>query len=274
MPGSKLSLGPEAAAYLAHRYDLPLHPLLRIGQVPFAEGEDEQRKLLDAGRADLRRRGLIETDEVHPFLDDAWNLLAHPPLAVGLAVRDTKGTDFNAVLVEQERSTVQAYQADGDTAEELRDIVISRHEYGGPSGNAVALLGEITPGSGGSASLPSELLDTVGERMAANPNGSMSTALGSSGIRQADAQVLNKVFTAKRTKECVVTVRAFDRVVRRTHTLPVTLQFLGTEDGSYMTQKRTGGDGREWFTVAPTDGRKLAAKIDEMTRALTGPARG
>lgn len=273
MAGSKLSLGPAAAAYLVERYDLEPHPLLRTGRAPIDAGEDAQRELLDAGRADLKRRGLIETDEVHPFLDDAWNLLAHPPLAVGLAVRDHRGTDFNAVLVEHGRSTIQAYQADGDSEDDLRDIVISRHEYGGPSGNAANLLGEIKPGSGGSASVPTEIVETMLQRMSANPNGSMSTAMSSAGIRQADAQVLNKAFTAKRTKEAVITLRTFDSKVRRTHKLPVTLQFLGTEDGSYTTQKKPGGDGREWFTVAPTDSRKFASTIDEMAKALTAPAR-
>ncbi|MDR7301864.1 ESX secretion-associated protein EspG [Haloactinomyces albus] len=270
MGENRISITPDSAAYLCERFDIQLHPLLRVGRMPMEAGEDERRQAGEEGRRQLKQQGLIDTDEVHPFLNDAWHLLAHPPLAVGLAVQSRTGENFNAVLVEQSRNTIQAYQADGETPEELRDIVISRHEYGGPAGNAVNLLGGLRPAAGGSASLPAELLDTASKRMAADPSGSMPAALASSGVRQADAQVLAKAFGAPRTLDGVLTVRVYDRKVRRTHKLPTNLQVFATEDGCYLAQKKPGGDGREWFTLAPADGRKIAAALEEMVGALGG----
>ncbi|RCW38500.1 ESAT-6 protein secretion system EspG family protein [Halopolyspora algeriensis] len=272
MGDNRISIVPESAAYLCERFDTHLHPLLRVGRMP-GESEDERRQASEDARKQLMQQGLIRTDEVHPFLDDAWHLLAHPPLAVGLAVQSRAGENFNAVLVEQGRSTIQAYQADGQTPEELLDIVLSRHEYGGPAGNAVNLLGRLEPATGGSATLPAELLEEASKRMTTNSSGGMQTALASAGVRQADAQVLAKAFGAPRTLEGVFTVRSYDRKVRRTHKLPVKLQVFVTENGSYMAQKQPGGDGREWFTLAPTDSRKVAAKLEEMVKALAAPAR-
>ena len=171
------------------------------------------------------------------------------------------------MLVEHGRSTVQAYQADGSTPDELTDIVICRHEYGGPVGNVVELLGKIPPGQGASVSLPSEQLDQAGKRMQAGAPG-LAGALGASGIKHADAQTLARAFTAKRTLDGVITVRSYDQKVRRMHKLPVNLQFFATAEGSFITQKKPGRDGREWFTLAPADSRKLGAKIEEMVRAL------
>ncbi|CAM00503.1 ESAT-6 protein secretion system EspG family protein [Saccharopolyspora erythraea NRRL 2338] len=267
MAARTLSLPPLAAMYLCRRMDANLHPMLRVGRLPIEATEDDQRRAHEAGKQQLVERGLLEYDDLHPFLDDALHLLARPPLAVGLAVQRQQGEDFNAVLVEHGRSTVQAYQADGATAGELKDIVLSRHEYGGPAGNAVALLGRITPGHGASVSLLSDQLEQAGKRMQAGAPG-LAGALGASGVKHAEAKALATAFTAKRTLDGVITVRAYDQKVRRMRKLPVNLQFFATDEGCYLAQKKPGPDGREWFTLAPADGRKLAAKVEEMIKNL------
>ncbi len=101
---------------------------------------------------------------------------------------------------------------------------------------------------------------------------SLSSALSSNGIRGNDAKTLAQAFTAKRTMDGLFTVRAYEQKVRRARTLAFNLQFFTTETGCYLAQRKPGRDGREWYTLAPADGRKLVATIDEMIKVLTRPA--
>lgn len=264
---NQISVGPAAAIYLCERYDLTIHPLLRVGMLSVLLDEEERTRIPEQGRAELQRQGLIRTDEVNPFLDDAWHLLAYPPLALGIAVRDDEES-FNAVLAEQGRGTLRAYQADSEDSESVENILLDRQEYGGLGGNAVKLLGELKPITGGSASVPTDMLKQAGQRMSSDPAGNAMGALASAGIRQNDARVLANLMTTPRTTEALITARRHDRKVNRTHKSPVNLQVFRTAQGCYTTQQSTGSDGREWFTVAPADDRKVAAKIEEMVERL------
>ncbi|MBB5067376.1 ESX secretion-associated protein EspG [Saccharopolyspora gloriosae] len=272
MSRGRMSISPLAAAYLCERFDSHIHPLLRVGRLAGEPTEDERTRASRAGSQDLARLGYLERDDLHPFLDDAWQLLTKPPLAVGVAVHAKRGTSFNAVCVEQGRATVQAYQADGENNDDLQDIVLSRQEYGGPAGNAVELIGDLTPGRGGTASVPTEVLDNATKRRRNNPNGTLLSALTGAGVKSADARVLATVLTAERELDGVFTARSHDRRVGRTRRPPYSVSFFTGADGCYLTQKREGGDGRQWFTVAPADRRKLTAKIDEMLRTVALPA--
>ncbi|MGW1677885.1 ESX secretion-associated protein EspG [Saccharopolyspora sp. NPDC002376] len=269
--GRELSLSPTAASYLCTKFDLQLHPLLRVGWFPVEATDDDRRAAAERGRQQLAQQGLLDGGDLHPFLEDAIQLLARPPLAVGVAVNSRDGESFNAVLVEHGRSTIQAYQADGDAQNALRDIRIKRHEHGGPAGNAVNLLGRIASGEGVSVSVPYEQLDRAGKRMSGG-EGSFGSALSANGIRGNDAKTLAQAFTAKRTLDGLFTVRAYDQKVRRMHTLPFNLQFFAIETGCYLAQRKPGRDGREWYTLAPADSRKLISTIDEMIKVLTKPA--
>lgn len=259
--------------YLTERFDAHPHPLIRVGHLPVGSSEEDQSRASQRGRQELKERGLIEHDDLHPFLEDAWTMLCRPPLAVGLAVHAKKGTDFNAVLVEHGRNTIQAYQADGEDVTTLQDIVLSRHEYGGPAGNAVNLLGPIKPGTAGSASVPAQFFDGAGQKMREKPDGNLQSALSAAGIRSTDAHMMNKALGIPRTLEASFTVRAHDKKINRTHKLPFNTQFVGTEEGCYLLQRKPGTDGREWFTVASTDQRKLIGKIEEMTKLLAEPSK-
>ncbi|MCA1189414.1 MULTISPECIES: ESX secretion-associated protein EspG [unclassified Saccharopolyspora] len=272
MARGRMSISPLAAAYLCERFDSHVHPLLRVGRLAGEPTRDELARAAELGRQDLARRGYLERDELHPFLDDAWQLLSRPPLAVGVAVHAKRGTSFNAVCVEHGRATVRAYQADGENNDDLQDIVLSRHEYGGPAGNAVELIGAPASGGGGTASVPVEVLDGATARMRRNPTGSLLSALTGAGVKSADARVLASVLTAERELDGVFTARSHDRRVGRTHRPPFSVSFFTGADGCYLTQKREGGDGRQWFTVAPADRRKLTAKIEEMARLVALPA--
>lgn len=271
MAGREISLPPAAANYLCTRFDLQLHPLLRVGWLPSEATEQDRREATELGRRQLAQQRLFDDDGLHPFLEDAVHLLARPPLAVGVAVNSRDAESFNAVLIEHGRSTIQAYQADGDSPNDLRDIRIKRHEHGGPAGNAVNLLGRITAAEGISVSVPYEQLERVGKRMGSGEK-SLLTAFGSNGIRGNEAKTLAQAFTAKRTMDGLFTIRAYDQKVRRMRTLPFNLQFFATETGCYLAQRKPGRDGREWYTLAPTDDRKLTATLDEMIKVLMRPA--
>ncbi|MEU5850964.1 ESX secretion-associated protein EspG [Saccharopolyspora shandongensis] len=268
--GREISLPPAAANYLCTRFDLQLHPLLRVGWLPMEATEQDRAEAAELGRRQLTQQGLFDGDELHPFLEDTVHLLARPPLAVGVAVSSRDSESFNAVLVEHGRSTIQAYQADGDSQDDLRDIRIKRHEHGGPAGNAINLLGRIIAAEGISVSVPYEQLYRVGKRMGSGEQ-SLLSALGSNGIRGNDAKTLAQAFTVKRTMDGLFTIRAYDQKVRRTRTLPFNLQFFVTEAGCYLAQRKPGRDGREWYTLAPADGRKLTGTLDEMIKVLSRP---
>ncbi|MBA8827491.1 hypothetical protein FHX42_004887 [Saccharopolyspora lacisalsi] len=271
MARGQVTLSPHALTYLCEHYDLNLHPMVRVGRMPRGADEDQTRQALERGRRELIDRRLLDGQDLDPFVGDAIHLLARPPVAVGVAVRSEEGTSFNAVLVEHGRSTVQAYQADGEDAEQVTDLHLTRHEFGGPSGNAVNLLGRLPQSQGQSASVPSELIDRMAQRLRDHPSGGIQAALSAAGVKRADAQVLAKVFTAKRTSDAVLTVQSYDDKVRRTHRLPFNLQIFVTEEGGYFSQKKPDGNGREWTTVAPADGRKISTKLEEMASYLVGP---
>lgn len=271
MARRELSLPPAAANYLCTRFDLQLHPLLRVGWLPLDATEQDRREAAELGRRQLIQQNLFDGDELHPFVEDAVRVLARPPLAVGVAVNSREGENFNAVLVECGRSTVQAYQADGETPGDLREIRIKRQEHGGPAGNAVNLLGKITAAADPSVSIPHAHLEQVSERMGGSAR-TLSAALGYAGVRGAQAKTLMKAFTAKRSSEGLITVRAYDQKVRRTRSLPFNVQFFATEAGCYLAQRKPGRDGQDWYTLAPADSRKLVGTINEMIRLLTRPS--
>jgi hypothetical protein len=267
----ELSLPPAAANYLCTRFDLQLHPLLRVGWLPLDATDEDRREAAELGRRQLIQQSLFDGDELHPFVEESVHLLARPPLAIGVAVHAREAEDFNAVLVEYGRSTVQAYQADGETPDDLRDIRSKRHEHGGPAGNAINLLGKVTAAEDASVSIPYAHLEQVTTRMGGSAR-TLSSALGYAGVRGAQAKTLMNAFTAKRSLEGLITVRAYDQKVRRTRSLPFNLQFFATEAGCYLAQRKPGRDGREWYTLAPADSRKLVGTINEMIRLLTHPA--
>lgn len=271
MSGRELALPPAAANYLCTRYDLQLHPLLRVGWLPVDATEQDKAEAAELGRQQLRQQGLLDADGLHPFVEDAIRLLARPPLAVGLAVNRREGENFNAVLAEYGRSTVQVYQADGDTPDDLRDIVIKLQESGGPAGNAVGLLGRISAAEGSSVSVPYDKLQQVTEWMSRGDDKNLSAALSHLGVRGAAARTLITAFTAKRDLEGLFTVRTFDDKVRRTRALPFGTQFFNTEAGCFFAQRKPGRDGQEWYILAPADTRKLTGVVNEMVKLLTSP---
>lgn len=271
MSGRELRLPTAAANYLCTRYDLQLHPLLRVGWLPVDATGKDQAEAAELGRQQLGGQGLLDADGLHPFLEEAVRLLARPPLAVGLAVNRRDGENFNAVLVERGRDTVQAYQADGDTPEDLRDIVIKRHASGGAAGNVAKLLGKIDVAEGSSVSVPYDKLKQVTEWMSRGDDRNLSAALGHLGVRGAAARTMTTALTSKRDLEGLLTVRAFDEKVRRTRALPFGTQFFNTEAGCFFAQRKPGRDGQDWYILAPADTRKLAGVVNEMIKLLTSP---
>ncbi|MFC7340696.1 ESX secretion-associated protein EspG [Saccharopolyspora griseoalba] len=271
MSGRELRLPAAAANYLCTRYDLQLHPLLRVGWLPVDATEQDRAEAAELGRRQLGQQGLLDADGLHPFVDDAIRLLARPPLAVGLAVNLRDGENFNAVLAEYGRSTVQAYQADGETPDDLRDIVVKRQEFGGPAGNVANLLGKIDAAEGASVSVPYDKVKQIAEWMSRGEDKNLSAALGHLGVRGAAARTLTTALTAKRDLEGLLTVRAFDEKVRRTRSLPFGTQFFNTEAGWFFAQRKPGRDGQEWYILAPADARKLTGVTSEMIKLLTSP---
>lgn len=267
MAQRNISLSPLVVDYLCERLDITLHPLLRTAR--FGQDDEERSRARGLALEEMRSQGLAERDDVHPFVDEVMHLLAKPPLAVGVATQTQNGENFNAVLIERGRSVVQAYQPDGETPEEAREIKVVVHEYGGLPWNTVSLLPKSKGAQGMSVSMPAEVLQQAAER-AANKPSEMRGALTSLGIRSAEASALAQAFAAERVGGGQITVRGTDKLGRG-HKLPTYVQYFDTKDGRYMTQSKPGHDGRDWFLFVPADEQKIAAKVDEMLRTFVSP---
>lgn len=144
--------------------------------------------------------------------------------------------------------------------------MLSRNNRVGLSSNVTEMIGELPPGRGASVSVPNEQIEEARRR--SSSGSSPQQAFTAARISRNDAQTLSDALSDQRTTEGVITVRTYDERVRRVHKLPYNVQYFSNDNGSYTMEKKAGRDGREWFTLAPTDNRKLAAKIDEMVNEL------
>ncbi|QGK68235.1 ESX secretion-associated protein EspG [Allosaccharopolyspora coralli] len=266
MAGGEITLSPHAAMFLSERMDLVPHPMLRVGRLPVSATEEDRLAATDEGRNHLRSIGLMDHNDLEPVVEDAWYALSRPPLAVGLATHSSRGPSYNAVFVDQGRTVLRARQADADDTEDIENIVLSRNNRVGLASNVTDTIGDLAPGRGASVSVPNEQIEQA-RRRAASGSG-MQQAFSAARISRNDAQTLTDALSNQRTTEGVVTVRAYDERVRRVHKLPYNVQYFSNDTGSYTMEKKAGRDGREWFTLAPTDSRKLAAKVDEMVNEL------
>lgn len=270
MAQRNISLSPLVVDYLCERLDLTMHPLLRTAR--FGQDDEERSRARALALDELRSQGLAERDEVLPFVNEVMHMLAKPPLAVGVATQTRDGENFNAILIERGRSVVQAYQADGQTPDEAKEIKIAVHEYGGLPRNTVSLLPKAKAAQGMSVSMPTEVLQQAAQRTADKP-GEIRGALTSLGIRSAEASALAQAFSAERIGGGQITVRGTDKLGRG-HKLPTYVQYFDTKDGRYMTQSKPGHDGRDWFLFVPADEQKIAAKVDEMLRTFVSQPTG
>ena len=143
-----------------------------------------------------------------------------------------------------------------------------------PTGLPAALVGllpEHQPGRGHSASVPTQVLREVTDRVGAQP-AAIERELAASGVRRAEAEVIAAVLTAPRIRGGQLCATGYEQHGGKGHHVGLGIGFIDTEVGRYLTQDRPDGDGdgRSHLTIAPTDDAKLIERIGELIELAYG----
>lgn len=239
------------AARQSLRVSLP--PMLDLP--PPQPGAERTRQ----GWRDLQSRGLAQGEELAPFVADALHALGRPEAQLTVVIAEAGGSR-QAVLAAAGDFAVLARVLDGA-------LTLESVPRSGLARLAVALLPEVAPGNGQSVSVPSESVDTA-VSAAAGQGDELSAALRERGVRAADAEFLATVLGAERVRAAQFGGRGFDALTGRTTWSPVTVDVFDTAGGRYFGQHRRGQDGRRWFSLAPTDRRRLLDRVGELVRQI------
>lgn len=135
---------------------------------------------------------------------------------------------------------------------------------GSLAAEAVACLPRLGPGLGRSVTLPSRDLDAAAT---APDAAALVEALRARGIRGDDASMLARM-TRDAGHRGQFGVAGRDSWGRRTRPDDV-VGFFDTPHGRYLQRRRDSGHNTLWSTIAPTDGRRLIAAIDELLDQAT-----
>lgn len=237
---------------------------LRVGLPPMLDlpvpepGADRVRQ----GWQELQRSGLADGEELSPFLADALHALHRPEAQVTVVIAEPGGSR-QAVLSAAGEFAVLARVLDGA-------LTLEAVPRSGLARIAAALLPEVAPGPGQSVSVPSESVDAAVGSVAhgAEFGVRLGAALRERGVRAEDAEFLAGVLGAERVRAAQFGGRGFDALTGRTTWSPVTVDVLDTAAGRYFAQHRRGQDGRRWFSLAPTDRRRLLDRVGELVRQI------
>ncbi|HEY0638519.1 MAG TPA: ESX secretion-associated protein EspG [Pseudonocardiaceae bacterium] len=249
--------------------DVTLPSALRV---PWHGATMEERAiLLERGWQEAEEYEIGTRDALHPFVRDAFHLLARPEVSVELVVGDVQAKrDHTAFAATDGGFALMArYDERGLMLEAVR-----------PTGLAPALVGLLPPhppGRGQSASVRTATLRAVTDRVGRQP-AAMERELAAAGVRRADAEVIAAVLTAERVRGGQLCAIGYEQHGGKGHVVDLEVGFIDTEQGRYLTQNKPGepadqattaddGD-RNHLTIAPADNARLVERIDEMiTRA-------
>lgn len=249
MPADAAVLAPLAANAARERLRITLPTLLDVPS-PGATTE-ERATALRRGWEELRQAGWATGDELDPFLAQALRTLHRPAVQLTVVAAEAGGSSIRAVAAAGPESAVLATAAHGGLA--VRAVPRS-----GLARVAVDLLPDVPAGPGQSVSLPAEAL--------AAANGATANGAPVAGVRAEDARLLTSVLGGERRRAGQFGARGFDPLSGRTTWSPMTVDVLDTAAGRYFAQHRRGPDGRKWFTLAPTDRRRLLDRVEDLLR--------
>lgn len=231
---------------------------------------DERAVLLERAWDTAAEHNVGTPDDLDPFVRDAFQLLAHPEVSVELVVGD----------VEAKRDETAIVATDGGFA------LLARYDERGlmleavrPTGLASALVGLLPKhpaGRGHSASVPTQVLRTVTDKVGGQP-AAIERELVAHGVRRDDAEVVAAVLTAKRLRGGQLCATGYEPHGGKGHVVDLRIGFIDTEAGRFLTQDRPDDDaigadigerpGRtSHLTIAPADNAKLVERIGDLIR--------
>lgn len=249
------SLAADAAC---ERLRVALPPLLTV----LAHGARTAELAADLrlGWQELDRDGHTVGPELAPFLVSALHVLNRPELQLSIVIAEADGSSITGVLAASGDVAVLGQATGGG-------IRLESVPRSGLARIAVGLVPELAPGSGQSVNLPSESVEAA-VRLAAGDPARLGTALREGGLRDAEARSLAGVLGVPRVRAVQFGGRGFDGLSGRANWSPVTVDVIDTAAGRYFAQHRRGQDGRRWFTLAPTDRRRLVERVGELLRQV------
>ncbi|ASO17929.1 hypothetical protein FHR81_005418 [Actinoalloteichus hoggarensis] len=258
----QIVLSALAVDTICTRLNVKLPPLLK--PIGFGDTEEERRMLHQRAWRDLESRGLVEYGELNRFLEDTFRTLARPALAVWATMMLDRQNGIDAVAAADGDFAVLAKveSVEGTPRTEL-SLTLEATRPTGLAYAAVGLLPDHPAGRGHSISHPAEQIEqaaTSGARSATQ----LRTAFANAGLRGTDAEFLAEVLSAERKRAGEFTARSFDPLSGRLRKSEYRVDFMDNVTGRFFLQQKTGSDGRRWFTLAPSDKKRLGAQVAEL----------
>ncbi|RZS41221.1 ESAT-6 protein secretion system EspG family protein [Herbihabitans rhizosphaerae] len=223
---------------------------------------EERDELRQQVRAQLVQRRLLNQDgELGPHVETWLSILVRPQVSVdSVFLPELDGVAVCSIAALAGGNAVLAVQDD----EGLR---IRPVHATGLASAVVELLPEAERGTEQSISLPAEELTAVAETVSAGQV-SGPTARPGRGRGVTDTREALLRLTGRRShRGGQIAANSRGNLGGRKRT-PV-LAWFDNDTGRYLSQARSGADGRDWVTVAPADAATLRHRISEMITAIT-----
>ncbi|MBB5910874.1 ESX secretion-associated protein EspG [Actinoalloteichus hymeniacidonis] len=244
------------------RLNLKLPSVLK--PIGFGETEDERRMLHQRTWRDLESQGLVVHGELDRFLDETFHTLARPALAVWATMMLDRETSLDAVAAANGDFAVLAkVEAPPSKPRTELSLALEPTRPTGLAFAAVGLLPEHPAGRGHSISHPAEQIEQAAGSGARSPE-QLRNAFESVGLRGVDAEFLAEVLSAERKRAGEFTARSFDPLSGRVRKSEYRVDFMDNVTGRFFLQQKIGSDGRRWFTLAPSDKKRLGAHVAEL----------
>ncbi|MEU6133234.1 ESX secretion-associated protein EspG [Saccharopolyspora sp. NPDC047091] len=221
----------------------------------------ERAELADSAWRSMGAKQLGDRRRLDPALDRMLRLLAHPESEVdgrtwfdrsvrvlaASGVPDGSGADAVLVVKNEDALTLRPVSATGLVRE------------------ATSVLPALGAGPGRSVTVRSADLDEAASATAGNAE-ALEGELVRRGVRGDDAEMLTSMVREAGARG-QFGAAARDRLGRRVRA-PRVVGFFDTPHGRYAQLRRDSPSGDSWSTVAPADGRRLIAHVDELLTEL------
>ncbi|WP_198042878.1 MULTISPECIES: ESX secretion-associated protein EspG [Actinoalloteichus] len=234
----------------------------------FGDTEDERRQLHRQAWQGLERKGLVERGELHPFLVNAFRVLARPTQSIWAFIQLGGMEEIDAVIAASgEFAVLAAHHGHKDRHPHDRDLNLDPVRGSGLPWAAAGLLPEHQAGPGRSVNCSSAEIEAAG-KLIGRDSGAARNAFIQSGIRPADADMLATVLSARRVRFGEFSARSFDQLSGRTRKSEFRADILDTVAGRYLLQHKPDRSGGRWFTMTPTDRSRFAGQLDEVLQSV------
>jgi hypothetical protein len=226
----------------------------------------ERRRIVAAGWAGLRQRGLADLAGPDPEVVRLMHLLAVPTTQVELRMRleamsrhrrSIPADGARRRIIDTELRVAAAAQPGSIALAVRRDETVTLSSAPGPVSGVLSALPPLRAGRGPAVALPSADLDAAtGEPGGGRP---MAEVLLDRRVDPEDAELVEALLRGAVRRGQVSALAADQWGVL--HRLPKVIGVLDTRHGRYLMHRETARDGVEWTTFAPTDPRRLHTRL-------------